>query len=41
MQERVGVGEVEVRGEKEIDDRSGLCESSGCESKRRRGYVVW
>ena len=33
---RVGVGGVEGRGEKEIDDRSGLCKSRGCESSKAR-----
>ena len=31
--------ELRGRGEKEIDDRSGLCESSRCESKRDREAI--
>ena len=30
---------VKGRGEKEIDDRSVLCESRGCESRRDRGAI--
>ena len=32
--------ELRIEGEKEIDDRSGLCESRRCEGRRNRLFEV-